>query len=329
MGPKLHDYWPFVPDWLPVHSYGLCIALGFILAALIARRRAGKLGLNQDAFLDLAFWVLFAGIIGSRVFYVVQFWGSQFQGQPLWQIFAIHKGGLVFYGGVLGGIPVFFWFLRRKKLPLLSTLDVAASVIMLALACGRIGCFSYGCCWGKPTDASWGVVFPPNAPAYYRTQFDPVTSNRLCRFGGSPLYGPRVPASPARDGELGLAGASYASGRLLPPGTRLIPTQLINSFNAFCLFVILSLYFNYFRKRPGEVLGLALILYPANRFCMEFLRHDTSVPNGLSVSQWVSAGLFLCGVAISVWVRTRPSPEAVAAAPSPPQDSESQAGRKR
>jgi phosphatidylglycerol:prolipoprotein diacylglycerol transferase len=165
MGPKLSDYWPFVPDWLPLHSYGVCVALGFFLAALLARRRARRVGVSEDAVMDLALWAIIAGIVGARIFYVIENI-AYFVKQPLWHVVALNKGGLVFYGGFLTAIAVCAWYVRRKRLPVLLTLDICASVVMIGLAFGRIGCFSYGCCWGRPTDAWWGVIFPPQAPPY-------------------------------------------------------------------------------------------------------------------------------------------------------------------
>ena len=274
MGPNLYDYWPFIPHWLPIKSYGFCVGLGFLVAAALARRRAGKVGVSGDDVLDLALCAIVSGVLGGRLFYVIQF-HEQFAGRPLWSYFALHQGGLVFYGGFVAAVPACAWFIHRRKLPVLRCLDVAASVAMLGLAFGRIGCFSYGCCWGGPTDAWWGVIFPHGAPPY--------------------------------------ASSS------LEWGTPLIPVQLVSSLNAFMLFVILSVYFHRFRKRDGEVTALLLILYPINRFCMEFLRGDTAVPGSLSVSQWISVLLVVGGVSLFVWVAKSP-PVALAPPPKAPAD---------
>ena len=260
MGPNLYDYWPFIPHWMPIKSYGFCVGLGFFAAAMLAKRRARRLGLSGDAVLDLALCAIVAGVIGGRLFYFIQF-HEQFAGRPIWSFFALHQGGLVFYGGLLAAVPACAWFMRRRKLPVLRCLDVLASVAMLGLAFGRIGCFSYGCCWGVPTDAWWGVIFPHGAPPYL--------------------------------------------SKHLAWGTPLVPVQLVNSLNAFVIFAVLSIYFHRFRKRDGEVTALLLMLYPTNRFCMEFLRYDTAVPGSLSVSQWISVFLFMGGAFLFVWVLKR------------------------
>lgn len=285
MGPKLHDYWPFVPEWVPVHSYGFCIALGFILAALLARGRARRMGLDGEAMLDMAFWCLAIGIAGARLFYVIQFWDEQFAGKSLWRVLALHKGGLVLYGGLVGALPTFFIFTKRRRLPVLTTLDIMASVVMIGVAFGRIGCLSFGCCWGRPTDEWYGMVFPPKAPAYYRVEYDPSRPHLWRR-------------EQQRD-----------HGKLVAPGTPLIPTQLISAFDAFVIFVILSLYLRWLRKNPGEVFALALFLYAVHRFWVESLRKDTSVPQGLSVAQWISVVFFAAGMGLMVLFRVRPVKE--------------------
>lgn len=169
MGPRLCDYWPFVPSWLPLHSYGMFVALGFLCAALIARRRAKVCGLPPDSMIDLALWAIVAGVAGGRLFYVMEFYKTEFRHAPLWYIFALNKGGLVFYGGFITGTLACAWYIWRHKLPALRALDVVASVVMLGLAFGRLGCFSAGCCWGRPTQEWYGVTFPAAAPAYHQT----------------------------------------------------------------------------------------------------------------------------------------------------------------
>ncbi len=274
MGPRLCDYWPFVPSWLPLHSYGMFVALGFLSAALIARRRAKTCGLPPDSMIDLALWAIVAGVAGGRLFYVIEFYKTQFSHAPLWYVFALNKGGLVFYGGFITGTLACAWYVYRHKLPVLRTLDVVASVVMLGLAFGRLGCFSAGCCWGRPTQAWCGIVFPKGAPAYHDT------------------------------------GISYL--------TPLIPSQLISSFNAFVLFLILSAVYHWFRRKEGLVAALLLILYPINRFWLETLRGDTAQPGALSIAQKISIPACIAGVVLLIWVLRRP------ARPDPPPAAESQ-----
>jgi phosphatidylglycerol:prolipoprotein diacylglycerol transferase len=167
MGSRLSDLWPFIPKALPVYSYGFCMMMGFLTALFLAARRARKVGLSADDILDLAFFAFLAGLVGARVFYVAQFHDQYFgPGRNPWKVFAFHEGGLVFYGGLIAGILVSMLLLYRKHMPVWRTLDVFASVVMVGHAWGRLGCFCRGCCYGVPTTAWWGVVFPPGSPPY-------------------------------------------------------------------------------------------------------------------------------------------------------------------
>ena len=298
MGPHLHDYWPFVPEWLPLNTYGLSIALGFLVGAWMTRRHARRIGISPDAVLDVVLAAIVAGLAGARLFYVVQFYGVHFRGQPLWRMFAIHQGGLVFYGGLLGALPVCLWFIKRRGLPLGASLDVLAPAVMIGLAFGRIGCFSFGCCYGVPTEGAYGVTFPPDAPAYAHTAPGPDAPPRMgCRHGvvfppdAPPYYNPEI-----------------------PPGTPLFPSQLLSSAATFALSLLLSLHFIFVRSREGETAALLLVLYPMIRFIIESLRFDTRVPAGLSVAQWISLFVAAAGVAWLVRLYRRPP---TAARPAP------------
>ena len=120
MGPRLSDYWPFIPHGWPIFSYGFCIMMGFLTALFIATRRARNVGISSDDVVDLAFWAFLSGIIGARVFHVIEFRAHYFgPGRSIWQVFAFHKGGLVFYGGFMTASLVIALVVRRKKLPLL------------------------------------------------------------------------------------------------------------------------------------------------------------------------------------------------------------------
>ena len=140
-----------------IHTYGLMIAAAFLLGLLLAQRQAVREGLPGDKIADIGFYALFAGIVGSRIFYIGTDW-DHFSAHPL-DMIKIWEGGLVFYGGVVFAIPVAVWYARRKKLPLWQTADIWAPSIAVGHAIGRLGCFCAGCCYGVPTDLPWGVTF--------------------------------------------------------------------------------------------------------------------------------------------------------------------------
>ena len=83
-----------------ISIYGLLIACAMALSVFLCSKQEKRLGLPKDLTYDLALWVIPAGVIGARIFYVVQFW-EQFRGRGLLAILNVHEGGLVFYGGFI------------------------------------------------------------------------------------------------------------------------------------------------------------------------------------------------------------------------------------
>jgi phosphatidylglycerol:prolipoprotein diacylglycerol transferase len=139
-----------------LYSYGLMLAIAVITASFLTAREAQKCGIPRDAVYDLAFWAVLWGILGARVFYVFLN-ADHFLEFPV-EIFMLQKGGLAWQGSLVAGVLAGVFFIRRKKLPLLMLLDIAAPFLALGHAIGRIGCFLNGCCYGKPS--VWGVYFP-------------------------------------------------------------------------------------------------------------------------------------------------------------------------
>ena len=141
---------------IPIHTYGFLIATGFIIAVQIMQRLAAKNGIDPEKMQDLIFGGLLIGFLGARlVFIMTRF--SYFMENPL-DMFKVWEGGLVFYGGPLATTPFIVWFTRKHKFPFWKTLDIIGPGITIAHAFGRLGCLAAGCCYGKPTNANWGVV---------------------------------------------------------------------------------------------------------------------------------------------------------------------------
>jgi phosphatidylglycerol:prolipoprotein diacylglycerol transferase len=149
---------------LTIHTYGLFVAIGFAAALLVAVKLGRREGMKGQQILDMAFIMILVAIIGSRLMYVVINWGY-YTRHPV-DIFMIWQGGLVFSGGLLAVALIMIWYLRRHRLSFWKMGDLWAPALALGQGLGRIGCFMAGCCYGKPTDAWWGVVFThPNALA--------------------------------------------------------------------------------------------------------------------------------------------------------------------
>lgn len=142
---------------ITLHTYGLLLAIAFIAGLWVASREAKRQGLDAGRVTDMAIWVLIAGLIGAKVLLVlVDFHYYQRSPRELWSIF---QSGGVFYGGLIGGALVAWWYARRHGLAGWSTADALAPGVVLGQAIGRLGCFAAGCCWGKPTSLPWAVTF--------------------------------------------------------------------------------------------------------------------------------------------------------------------------
>ncbi len=154
---------------LTLHTYGLFVALGVIVGTQMSiywARRNGVLDESaQDMFYSLTFYTLIAGLFGARFLYVVTF-REQFSEDWL-SIFKVWQGGLVFYGGFIGGaIGFLIWQRRYPAISWRKVADWACPSLAFGHALGRLGCFSAGCCHGRPTASHWAVTFTdPNALA--------------------------------------------------------------------------------------------------------------------------------------------------------------------
>jgi len=142
----------------PINTYGVLLALAFLLALVVAARLAERDGLPRERIYDLGLWLLLAAIIGSKLLLLVV--EPEYRADParLLSLDFLRSGG-VFYGGFLGAVLTAYVLVRRYELPWWQTADACAPGIALGQAIGRQGCFAAGCCWGKPTDAPWGVRF--------------------------------------------------------------------------------------------------------------------------------------------------------------------------
>jgi len=158
---------------LTLHTYGLLISTGVLLAVALAVRQARREGEDPQKMLDLAFYLLLASIVGSRLLYVLISY-SDYLVRP-WAIFKLWEGGLVFYGGFVLALMVGIWYLDRHRLPLWKTADIWAAPLALGHAVGRLGCFAAGCCYGKPTRVPWAVTFTdPQSLAILGVPLHPV-----------------------------------------------------------------------------------------------------------------------------------------------------------
>jgi phosphatidylglycerol:prolipoprotein diacylglycerol transferase len=155
----------FKIGFLEVHTYGVCVAIAFILGLKMLVSYAGKIGVTAAKTETLVLWTFAAAIVGARLAYVAISY-SEFAGN-FWGIFKLWEGGLVFSGGFVAGAAAVIIYASRNKIPFWKLGDVFAVVLPLAQAIGRIGCFFAGCCYGKPCahGSALCVAFPENSLA--------------------------------------------------------------------------------------------------------------------------------------------------------------------
>ena len=143
--------------WL--HTYGVLVALAFLVALWLAGRLGKSVGLDHEAVTNLGIYCALAAIAGAKLLMFVL--DLPYYLQHVDQVFSLAtlQAGGVFYGGLIAALAVAFWYMRKTKLPPLKTADVFAPAIALGHGIGRLGCFSAGCCWGIECRRPWAVTF--------------------------------------------------------------------------------------------------------------------------------------------------------------------------
>jgi phosphatidylglycerol:prolipoprotein diacylglycerol transferase len=164
------------PLGIPVRGFGVMLMAATVLSVGLAAYRAQQMGINPDHVYTLAFCMFIAGIVGARLFFVIQYWPEFVAKAPdasidwpttIKKLFNVTQGGLVVYGSVLAGLPVGIWYLRKHHLPILAMGDIIAPSMVLGQALGRIGCFLNGCCFGGVClTAPYAMTFPASSPPY-------------------------------------------------------------------------------------------------------------------------------------------------------------------
>ena len=243
---------------IPIYGFGIMLVLAFLSAPALAWWRARREGLDPDVILDMAFWIFVSGLIGARTFYCVQYWGTEIH--SIWEALQYWRGGIVYYGSIVGGAIGFFAYRWFHPFPIRPYLDAVAPSIALGTYFGRLGCFLNGCCFGDSCTLPWAVSFPARSPAW--------------------------------DHQVGLHLIDVQALHSLP----VHPTQLYSAIDGLVLLLVLTAYYP-LRRRDGEVMGLLMLTYPITRFLIEFLRNDEGAFfAGLTISQNISLLLLLGGV---------------------------------
>lgn len=245
-----------------IPSYGTMMIVAYFVALFFVVKEAKRLKIEPSKVENLTIWILVGIVVGARIWYVLEHWS--YYSSNLSEILKVWEGGLVFYGGFIGGVIGAFIYLRISHLSFSRTADAFGPGLAIAIGIGRIGCFLNGCCFGKITNSWIGIQFP-------RRWFPPVYVSQLQRglIHNNSLWSLRV-----------------------------IPTQNISTIDLLVIFGILW----YLRdKKPfeGFIFYLFLGLYSLHRFIIDFFRYyegNALIFKVLTLSQVVSLGMIIFSI---------------------------------
>mgnify|MGYP006273509759 CR=1 FL=1 len=254
MDPVAVEIGPIAIRW-----YGVFVALGFLAGLFFVQRRAARSGFGGERAGNLVLLGLLGGLVGARLFYVLTNW-AYFRAAPM-EILRVDHGGLVFYGGLIGGTLTLVVACLVLRIPMGRLADLFIPGLPLGHAFGRVGCFLNGCCFGRVCDAPWGMRYGAGSQAAVAQYHQGL----LAEATNTPL-----PVFPV---QLLAAGANVA-------------------IFAFLLWIERRLRFR------GQLLAVYLIVYGVYRFLHEFLRGDYLEPGLFTPAQEVSFVMVPVGVAL-------------------------------
>lgn len=163
---------------ITISSYGVMAALGLLAGLVIIKYNRKFANLSDDDASSLILLSIVSGVLGARIFYVVQFFDEKFRHNLIGMI-RIDEGGLVFYGGFILSFFTLLLFCYKKKLDTIRVLDVMVPSLTIGHAFGRIGCLFSGCCYGKETDLFWGIVYPKYSEPFAKYGAVPLHPTQL------------------------------------------------------------------------------------------------------------------------------------------------------
>ena len=153
---------------LPIRTWGVLVAAGFIAGLVIAAKRANKKDIATEKIYDLALFVLILSLVFGRIVFVL-FNLKFYLSNPV-QILMIHEGGMSIHGALIGGFLATYLYCKRNKISILLMGDILVPSIFIGQAIGRLGCFFNGCDYGIVTNSFLGVKFPNLGGLRYPTQ---------------------------------------------------------------------------------------------------------------------------------------------------------------
>lgn len=267
----------FVLPWLgwevgpiAIYSYGVMLGLSLIVGWYLTLGLAEKDGLPKEKMANNYVFTAIAAVLGSRILYILTNL-NEFDTFASW--FELRRGGLVAYGGFIGGFLGSLVYLKRNGLPLLPWADVAVPSLASGLMITRVGCYLFGCDFGRPLSET--------APAWLKTlgTFPHWEEGTLDQGAGSPAWIHHVKTR-------GLSHDALAS---LP----VHPTQIYESLIGLGLLIFL-LRMRKHQKFRGQIFFLFTFAYGVCRYLVEMLRDDAergSIPPSLPEHILIPLGL--------------------------------------
>ena len=141
-----------------VTSFGVLVAVAALVGIWLFGRELARSGLPRDAT-DAAIYGVIGGLVGAKLLWTVEFLGDQ----PVRDLL-FSRGGLSWFGGLIGGVGTGLWILRRRRVPIVRALAAATPSLAIGHAIGRVGCFLVGDDYGRPSNLPWAVAFPEGLP---------------------------------------------------------------------------------------------------------------------------------------------------------------------
>lgn len=253
-----------------ITSFGLMMFLSFLTAAWITGKQLERYGMPKELAWDVLAWVALGGIAGAKLYYLALHMDDVLA-DPLGQL--LSRGGLVWYGGLIGGVVAYYIQIRARKLPLATMFDATAASLAIGYAVGRLGCFLVGDDYGSYTDGPFGIAFPEGSAP-------PSTAGYLRSIGET-----NIPAA-------------IADSTIVP----VHPTQLYEIGLAMIMFAVLWRLGRHAGLRAGQLFAVYLAMYGVERFLIEFVRAKSDrFVLGLSTSQLASIALLV--IAGFLWWR--------------------------
>jgi len=248
------------------HAYPTMLAVAFLTCTLLAVRDVQRRNPPIDATPQGGLWAFLGGLFGAKVYWILQYSEPKY----LWHAFFVWEGGLVFYGGLIGGIFAVYVYIRVNGFPMRICADAVAPYLALGEAITRIGCFLNGCCWGAPTNMPWAVTFPKGSHPYWQQVRDHL------------LTGTETASMPVH------------------------PTQLYMAVGLVLAMFVMKRH-ERTPHAPGATAALYIFLYGVIRFTVEIFRGDCARSVvGMTVSEAISLALVFLGAAVFLFMRRLP-----------------------